>query len=98
MVRRLFPGQPAATSGKLRIGDVIRAVNGVKIAGYTQQEAINLLRREKFAVKLLVKRPHPNDIPEELLIETPRESLDPKSVLENIQKKISIEGSHLDFR
>ena len=92
MVRRLFPGQPAAACGKLRIGDIILAVNGSKVAGYTQQEAINLLRRTKQSVKLLVKRPHPKDIPEELLAETPRESLDPSSVLKNIQAKISEDG------
>ena len=96
MVRRLFPGQPAAASGKLRIGDIIIAVNGIKVGGYTQQEAINLLRREKQTVKLLVKRPHPNDIPEELLVETPRESLDPKSVLEKIQRRISEEGKYFN--
>lgn len=95
MVRRLFPGQPAAASGRLRIGDIILAVNGNKLSGCTQQEAINLLRKEKVSVKLLVKRPHPNDIPEELLVETPRESLDPKSVLQNIQRKIEAEGRNL---
>ena len=94
MVRRLFPGQPAALSEKLRIGDVIIAVNGTKVVGYTQQEAINLLRKAKSVVKLLVKRPHPNDIPEELLVETPREALDPKSVLDNIQRKINERGKN----
>ncbi|XP_065071560.1 tyrosine-protein phosphatase non-receptor type 13-like isoform X2 [Rhopilema esculentum] len=89
MVRRLFPGQPAAACGKLRIGDVIIAVNGTKVIGLSQQEAINMLRKEKSTVTLVVKRVHPNDIPEELLVETPRESLDPKSVLENIQKRMS---------
>ena len=96
MVKRLFPGQPAAACGKLRIGDVILAVNGAKVAGYTQQEAINLLRRVKQTVKILVKRPHPKDIPEELLVETPRETLDPSSILKNIQTRISKEGEFIN--
>ncbi len=89
MIRRLFPGQPAAASGHLRIGDVILAVNGTSLEGYTQQEAISLLRQHKDKVELSMKRPSPSEIPEELLLETPRESLDPESVLKNIQKKIT---------
>ncbi len=93
MIRRLFPGQPAALCGKLRIGDVILSVNSQSLDGFSQQEAINLLRSAGSKVELIMKRPNPSDIPEELLIESPRGNLDPQSVLQNIQKKLSEQGS-----
>ena len=92
MIRRLFPGQPAASSGKLRIGDIIASVNNTPLDGFSQHEAIALLRNEQSLVRLVINRPSPSDIPEVLLAETPREKLDPHAVLGNIQRKLSEKG------
>lgn len=36
-VKKLFPGQPAAESGKIDVGDVILKVNGASLKGLSQQ-------------------------------------------------------------
>lgn len=36
-VKKLFPGQPAAESGKIETGDVILKVNGASLKGLSQQ-------------------------------------------------------------
>lgn len=36
-VKKLFPGQPAAESGKIDVGDVILKVNGAPLKGLSQQ-------------------------------------------------------------
>lgn len=36
-VKKLFPGQPAAESGKIEVGDVILKVNGASLKGLSQQ-------------------------------------------------------------
>lgn len=36
-VKKLFPGQPAAESGKIEVGDVILKVNGAALKGLSQQ-------------------------------------------------------------
>lgn len=36
-VKKLFPGQPAAESGQIDIGDVILKVNGASLKGLSQQ-------------------------------------------------------------
>lgn len=36
-VKKLFPGQPAAESGKICAGDVILKVNGASLKGLSQQ-------------------------------------------------------------
>lgn len=35
-VKKLFPGQPAAESGRIRVGDVIIRVNQTKLKGLSQ--------------------------------------------------------------
>lgn len=35
-VKKLFPGQPAAESGRIRVGDVIMRVNQTKLKGLSQ--------------------------------------------------------------
>lgn len=36
-VKKLFPGQPAAESGRIEVGDVILQVNGTPLKGLSQQ-------------------------------------------------------------
>lgn len=36
-VKKLFPGQPAAESGQIDVGDVILKVNGASLKGLSQQ-------------------------------------------------------------
>lgn len=36
-VKKLFPGQPAAESGQIEVGDVILKVNGASLKGLSQQ-------------------------------------------------------------
>ncbi|PKU41715.1 tyrosine-protein phosphatase non-receptor type 13 [Limosa lapponica baueri] len=40
-VKKLFPGQPAAESGQIEIGDVILKVNGASLKGLSQQTPIH---------------------------------------------------------
>jgi C-terminal processing protease CtpA/Prc len=39
-VKKLFPGQPAAESGKIEVGDVILKVNGASLKGLSQQVSL----------------------------------------------------------
>lgn len=41
-VKKLFPGQPAAESGKIDVGDVILKVNGASLKGLSQQVSEDL--------------------------------------------------------
>ncbi|XP_058151860.1 tyrosine-protein phosphatase non-receptor type 13 isoform X3 [Dasypus novemcinctus] len=63
-VKKLFPGQPAAESGKIDIGDVILKVNGASLKGLSQQEVISALRGTSPEVSLLLCRPPPGVLPE----------------------------------
>ncbi|KAL8206749.1 UNVERIFIED_CONTAM: Tyrosine-protein phosphatase non-receptor type 13 [Gekko kuhli] len=40
-VKKLFPGQPAAESGQIEVGDVILKVNGASLKGLSQQTPIH---------------------------------------------------------
>ncbi|OBS57859.1 hypothetical protein A6R68_11022, partial [Neotoma lepida] len=40
-VKKLFPGQPAAESGKIDVGDVILKVNGASLKGLSQQTPLH---------------------------------------------------------
>lgn len=42
-VKKLFPGQPAAESGKIEVGDVILKVNGASLKGLSQQVSPQVL-------------------------------------------------------
>ncbi|KAL1790941.1 tyrosine-protein phosphatase non-receptor type 13 isoform X8 [Sigmodon hispidus] len=63
-VKKLFPGQPAAESGKIEVGDVILKVNGASLKGLSQQEVISALRGTAPEVSLLLCRPPPGVLPE----------------------------------
>ncbi|KAF3825039.1 hypothetical protein GH733_005673 [Mirounga leonina] len=61
-VKKLFPGQPAAESGKIDVGDVILKVNGASLKGLSQQEVISALRGTSPEVSLLLCRPSPAQV------------------------------------
>ncbi|XP_037385445.2 LOW QUALITY PROTEIN: tyrosine-protein phosphatase non-receptor type 13 [Talpa occidentalis] len=63
-VKKLFPGQPAAESRKIDVGDVILKVNGASLKGLSQQEVISILRGTSPEVSLLLCRPPPGVLPE----------------------------------
>ena len=90
----MFPGQPAAASGKLQIGDIVLAVNETDMKGVTHQEAVNLIRVGPSKVKLLVKR-EPSSIPSSLLRRAGSNAsdVDPAQILADIQTKLQTENS-----
>jgi len=45
-IKSITPGSPADRSGKIRILDQIFAVNGQEILGYSNPDAVNVLRRQ----------------------------------------------------
>uniref|UniRef100_A0ACB8E920 Tyrosine-protein phosphatase non-receptor type 13 n=1 Tax=Sphaerodactylus townsendi TaxID=933632 RepID=A0ACB8E920_9SAUR len=63
-VKKLFPGQPAAESGQIDVGDVILKVNSAPLKGLSQQEVISALRGTSPEVTLLLCRPLPGILPE----------------------------------
>ncbi|XP_076782453.1 LOW QUALITY PROTEIN: tyrosine-protein phosphatase non-receptor type 13 [Arvicanthis niloticus] len=63
-VKKLFPGQPAAESGKINVGDVILKVNEASLKGLSQQDVISALRGTAPEVSLLLCRPAPGVLPE----------------------------------
>ncbi|XP_045039633.2 tyrosine-protein phosphatase non-receptor type 13 isoform X9 [Desmodus rotundus] len=84
-VKKLFPGQPAAESGKIDVGDVILKVNGASLKGLSQQEVISTLRGTSPEVSLLLCRPPPGVLPEiDPALLTPLHS--PAQVLPNNSK------------
>ncbi|XP_012502689.1 PREDICTED: tyrosine-protein phosphatase non-receptor type 13 isoform X4 [Propithecus coquereli] len=87
-VKKLFPGQPAAESGKIDVGDVILKVNGASLKGLSQQEVISALRGTAPEVSLLLCRPPPGVLPEiDTALLTPLHS--PAQVLPNNSKDSS---------
>ncbi|XP_070119571.1 tyrosine-protein phosphatase non-receptor type 13 isoform X24 [Equus caballus] len=87
-VKKLFPGQPAAESGKIDVGDVILKVNGASLKGLSQQEVISALRGTSPEVSLLLCRPPPGVLPEiDPALLTPLHS--PAQVLPNSSKDSS---------
>ncbi|XP_027625669.1 tyrosine-protein phosphatase non-receptor type 13 isoform X3 [Tupaia chinensis] len=84
-VKKLFPGQPAAESGKIDVGDVILKVNGASLKGLSQQEVISALRGTAPEVSLLLCRPPPGVLPEiDTALLTPLHS--PAQILPNSSK------------
>ncbi|KAM6902666.1 tyrosine-protein phosphatase non-receptor type 13 isoform 2-T2 [Xenentodon cancila] len=63
-VKKLFPGQPAAESGRISVGDVILRVNQTPLKGLSQHEVISALRGTGQEVALLLCRPEPGVLPE----------------------------------
>ncbi|KAM7326610.1 hypothetical protein ACRRTK_015088 [Alexandromys fortis] len=49
-VKKLFPGQPAAESGKIDVGDVILKVNGAPLKGLSQQTPAWRATRNRYCV------------------------------------------------
>ena len=88
-IKKMFPGQPAATCGKLQIGDIVLEVNGQSLEGKTHQEAINLVRMGPHDVTLLVKR-DPSSIPQSLLQRAGSNAsdIDPAQLLADIQSRL----------
>ncbi|KAL6096748.1 ptpn13 [Pungitius sinensis] len=63
-VKKLFPGQPAAESGRIKVGDVIMRVNQTSLKGLSQHEVISALRGTGQEVNLLLCRPEYQVLPE----------------------------------
>ncbi|CAN9504277.1 unnamed protein product [Ophioblennius macclurei] len=63
-VKKLFPGQPAAESGRINVGDVILRVNQTPLKGLSQHEVISALRGTGQEVTLLLCRPKPGVLPD----------------------------------
>uniref|UniRef100_A0A1A7WAN9 Protein tyrosine phosphatase, non-receptor type 13 n=3 Tax=Iconisemion striatum TaxID=60296 RepID=A0A1A7WAN9_9TELE len=63
-VKKLFPGQPAAESGRIEVGDVILRVNQTPLKGLSQHEVISALRGTGQEVALLLCRPEPGVLQE----------------------------------
>ena len=93
-IKKMFPGQPAASCSKLQIGDIVLKVNGNNMHGVTHQEAINHIRMGPQEVKLLVKR-DPSSIPPSLLQRTGSNAsdVDPAQILADIQNKLRSDHS-----
>ncbi|KAM8871469.1 tyrosine-protein phosphatase non-receptor type 13 isoform 1-T1 [Synchiropus picturatus] len=62
-VKKLFPGQPAAESGRIQVGDVIMKVNKTPLKGLSQHEVISALRGTGQEVTLLLCRPEIGILP-----------------------------------
>lgn len=88
-IKKMFPGQPAALSGKLQVGDIVQEVNSNSLQGVTHQEAINLIRVSGPVVQLVVKR-EPASIPSSLLSRSSSNAsdIDPAQILAEIQNKL----------
>uniref|UniRef100_A0A8C9EZS5 Protein tyrosine phosphatase non-receptor type 13 n=1 Tax=Pavo cristatus TaxID=9049 RepID=A0A8C9EZS5_PAVCR len=87
-VKKLFPGQPAAESGQIDIGDVILKVNGASLKGLSQQEVISALRGTSPEVSLLLCRPPPGILPDiDPALLTPINS--PLQVFPDVNREVS---------
>ncbi|XP_015480865.1 tyrosine-protein phosphatase non-receptor type 13 isoform X5 [Parus major] len=87
-VKKLFPGQPAAESGQIEIGDVILKVNGASLKGLSQQEVISALRGTSPEVSLLLCRPPPGILPDiDPSLLTPIHS--PQQVFPEVSREVS---------
>uniref|UniRef100_A0A8C3RIR5 Protein tyrosine phosphatase non-receptor type 13 n=1 Tax=Cyanoderma ruficeps TaxID=181631 RepID=A0A8C3RIR5_9PASS len=87
-VKKLFPGQPAAESGQIEIGDVILKVNGASLKGLSQQEVISALRGTSPEVSLLLCRPPSGILPDiDPSLLTPIHS--PQQVFPEVSREVS---------
>ncbi|XP_031567263.1 tyrosine-protein phosphatase non-receptor type 13-like isoform X2 [Actinia tenebrosa] len=88
-IKKMFPGQPAALSKKLALGDIVLEVNEKSLQNASHQDAINMIRHEPSVVRLLVKR-DPYSIPEVLLSRAASNAsdVDPVQLLNDIQNKL----------
>ncbi|XP_020916558.2 tyrosine-protein phosphatase non-receptor type 13 isoform X2 [Exaiptasia diaphana] len=88
-IKKMFPGQPAALSNQLQLGDIVLEVNGNSLENASHQDAINMIRHEPSIVRLLVKR-SPSSIPAVLLSRASSDAsdIDPVQLLNDIQSKL----------
>ncbi|XP_051474721.1 tyrosine-protein phosphatase non-receptor type 13 isoform X5 [Apus apus] len=87
-VKKLFPGQPAAESGQIEVGDVILKVNGASLKDLSQQEVISALRGTSPEVSLLLCRPPSGVLPDiDPSLLTPIHS--PQQVFPDVNREIS---------
>ncbi|XP_042652630.1 tyrosine-protein phosphatase non-receptor type 13 isoform X6 [Tyto alba] len=87
-VKKLFPGQPAAESGQIEVGDVILKVNGASLKGLSQQEVISALRGTSPEVSLLLCRPPSGILPDiDPSLLTPIHS--PQQVFPDVSREVS---------
>ncbi|XP_063271048.1 tyrosine-protein phosphatase non-receptor type 13 isoform X2 [Prinia subflava] len=87
-VKKLFPGQPAAESGQMEVGDVILKVNGASLKGLSQQEVISALRGTSPEVSLLLCRPPSGILPDiDPSLLTPIHS--PQQVFPEVSREVS---------
>ncbi|CAH1247149.1 PTPN13 [Branchiostoma lanceolatum] len=63
-IKKLFPGQPAAESGRLEVGDVILKVNERELQCLKHSEIVALLRSSPPQVHLTLCRPEQGTLPE----------------------------------
>ncbi|XP_043912687.1 tyrosine-protein phosphatase non-receptor type 13-like [Protopterus annectens] len=63
-IKRMFPGQPAAESGKIEVGDVILSVNGIPVKELSYKDVLHLLHGPPSKVALKLCRPKPGVLPE----------------------------------
>uniref|UniRef100_A0A8C4YZW0 Protein tyrosine phosphatase non-receptor type 13 n=1 Tax=Gadus morhua TaxID=8049 RepID=A0A8C4YZW0_GADMO len=80
-VKKLFPGQPAAESGRVNVGDVILRVNKTSLKGLSQHEVISALRGAGQEVVLHLCRPEPGLLPDmdaSILLSVPRPQPSPR--------------------
>nr|XP_055035683.1 tyrosine-protein phosphatase non-receptor type 13 isoform X1 [Misgurnus anguillicaudatus] len=82
-VKKLFPGQPAAESECIEVGDVIVRVNQTSLKGLSQHDVISALRGTGQEVTLCLCRPDPGVLPEmdpafTTPIPSPRKQVHPK--------------------
>ncbi|XP_071609726.1 tyrosine-protein phosphatase non-receptor type 13 [Heliangelus exortis] len=87
-VKKLFPGQPAAESGQIEVGDVILKVNGASLKGLSQQEVISALRGTSPEVSLFLCRPPSGVLPDiDPSLLTPIHS--PQQVFPDVSREVS---------
>ncbi|KAK8777072.1 hypothetical protein V5799_029585 [Amblyomma americanum] len=60
-VHELYPGKPAQLCGRLRTGDVILKVNGVRLLGKSTAQALEILRAASGLVTLTIYRQQPEE-------------------------------------
>ncbi|XP_069026225.1 tyrosine-protein phosphatase non-receptor type 13 isoform X2 [Embiotoca jacksoni] len=96
-VKKLFPGQPAAESGRINVGDVIMRVNQTPLKGLSQHEVISALRGTGQEVTLLLCRPEHGVLPEmdtSALTPMPSPRKEPVTSAEpNVNKMASLPGT-----
>ena len=82
MIRKIFPGLPVARCGKFQIGDILIAINDQIVEGMTHQESLSTIRNSPKLVSIIAKRPNPNDVPNELFMNS--RPVSPQGIMRDI--------------